>query len=133
MDRIEQISDTTTGFVDPTRMRPLNGLEKPDEWDRLGIRKTPEWERQITSKAGGYCTSVNLTEHANGEGTYRAELWRNGQMVTHFYMGIYPHPGSQSWGAVEGRPGEHAKFLGNLAAGTPTQGHVIKFNADDFE
>ena len=133
MDRMVQISDATTGFVDPTAMRPIQGREQPAEWDRLGIRKSPEWEHQRATFRGGQCTSVQLTEHSNGEGTYRAEVWRNDQCVTHFYLGVYPHPGSQSWGAVEGRPHEHAKFLRNLAAGTPSQARVIKFNADDFE
>ena len=81
----------------------------------------------------GQCNSINLVSVANGTATYRAELWRNKQLVTHFYIGVYPHPGCHSWGAVEGHPLEHRTFLCSLAAGTPIQTRVIKFNADDFE
>ena len=52
--------------------------------------------------------------------------------MTHFFLGVYPHPGSMSWGAVESRPHEHAKFLHDLANGTPSQDHIIKINADEF-
>ena len=76
---------------------------------------------------------MNLTSSANGTGTYRAELWRGGQRVCSFMFGVYPHPGSLSWGAVESHPEEHRKFLRSLATGTPLQPHVIKFNADDLD
>ena len=52
--------------------------------------------------------------------------------MTHFYIGSYPHPGSQSWGEVETRSDQHTKFLNDLANGTPAQAHVVKFNADHF-
>ena len=52
--------------------------------------------------------------------------------MTYFYVGLYPHPGSRSWGDVEMRMDDHSRFLNNLANGTPSQEHVIKINADDF-
>ena len=81
----------------------------------------------------GQCNSINLVSVANGTATYRAELWHGGQLVTHFYIGNYPHPGSQSWGDVETRADDHTKFLNDLADGTPSQTHIVKINADHFE
>ena len=121
------------GFIDPNNMRPLNGSEKPATWDMLGIRKTLEWESQILSNKIGYCKSINLSSSANGTGTYRAELYRGGQRVHTFMIGIYPHPGSQSWGDVEDRAQQHDKFLRDLAFRTPSQTHIIRINADDFD
>ena len=114
-------------------MRPLNGSEKPEKYDALGWRKTLDWETQILRKSSGFCKSINLASSANGKGTYRAELWRGGQLVHTFMIGIFPHPGSQSWGDVEDRVQQHAKFLRDLAFRTPSQTHVIRINADDFD
>jgi hypothetical protein len=123
------------GFINPNNMRPLNGSEKPATWDGLGFRKTPGWEEQVSKKWGkkGFCKSINLFSTANGTGTYRAELWRGGQLVHVFMIGIYPHPGSQSWGDIQDREEHHKKFLRDLAFRTPSQTHVIRINADDFD
>ena len=91
------------------------------------------WEGQVERNVTGCCNAINLSSVADGTGTYQAELWRSDQLVTHFYIGNYPHPGSHSWGDVEMRPDDHSKFLNDLADGTPAQPRVIKFNADDFE
>ena len=88
---------------------------------------------QILAKPLDYCKSINLASSDNGKGTYRAELWRGGQLVHTFMVGIFPHPGSQSWGDVEDRAEQHAKFLRDLAFRTPSQTHVIRINADDFD
>jgi hypothetical protein len=48
-------------------------------------------------------------------------------------IGIYPHPGSQSWGDIQDREEHHKKFLRDLAFRTPSQTHVIRINADDFD
>ena len=96
-------------------------------------RRPSLWEQQSAASKTSQCGSVNLTSSANGTGTYRAELWRGGQRVCSFMFGVYPHPGSLSWGAVESHPEEHRKFLRSLATGTPLQPHVIKFNADDLD
>ena len=114
-------------------MRPATFTAKPDVWDRLGLRKTPDWEGMVVRNATGQCSSVCLSSMSNGTATYRAELWRGGQLVTHFYVGNYPHPGSQSWGDVENREDDHSKFLNDLADGTPSQTHIVKINADHFE
>ena len=131
-DRIIQCS-MKTGWVNPDNMRPSTFNAKPNEWDRLGLRKTPDWEPMVERTAKGQCTSICLSSMSNGTATYRAELWRGGQLVTHFYVGNYPHPGSQSWGDVENSQGDHSKFLNDLADGTPSQTHIVKINADDFE
>ena len=120
------------GFINPDNMRPLNGAEKPETYDALGLRKTLDWEAQVLNQKG-FCKSINLASSANGRGTYRAELWRDGQLVHTFMIGIFPHPGSQSWGDVEDRAEQHAKFLRDLAFLTPSQTHVIRINADDFD
>ena len=93
MDRIVQIS-SLDGFVQPDNMRPLNHGPSPlAEWKSLGIRPS----HTVTNNR---CKSINLTSSANGTGTYRVEIWRNNAYVTHFFLGVYPHPGSLSWGAV---------------------------------
>ena len=128
-------------WVTPTRTRPTTYPMTPDDWDELRIRKTPNWSEQVEAKKEAKptqpsqwtCNSVCLSSTANGTGTYRAELWRGGKFITHFYIGIYPHPGSLSWGDVEGRPDEHRRFLYNLANGIATMDHVIKINADDLD
>ena len=124
MDRIVQIS-SLTGFVQADNMRPLSGARKPSAWAELGIRSSE-------CVSGGKASSINLTSSSDGTGTYRFEIWRNDECATHFFLGVYPHPGCLSWGAVESRPHEHAKFLRDLANGTPSQEHVIKINADEF-
>ena len=121
------------GFINPDNMRPLNGQETPEKYDALGWRKTLDWESQILRGSGRQCCSINLASSANGKGTYRAELWRGGQLVHTFMIGIFPHPGSQSWGDVEDRVQQHAKFLRDLAFRTPSQTHVIRINADAFD
>ena len=131
-DRLIQCS-MKTGWVDPNNMRPSTFIAKPDEWDRLGLRKTPDWGAMVERNPGGNCCSICLSSMSNGTATYRAELSRGGQLVTHFYLGNYQHPGSQSWGDVENRKDDHSKFLNDLADGTPSQTHIVKINADHFE
>jgi|EP00966_Prymnesium_polylepis_P042383 hypothetical protein len=121
------------GFINPDNMRQLNHLHRPEVWDELGFRKTLDWENQVKSYKSGCCKSINLRSSANGTGTYRGELWRGGQLKHSFMIGVYPHPGSQSWGDVEDRAQQHAKFLRDLTFRTPAQEHVIRINADDFE
>ena len=61
-------------------------------------------------------------------------VWRNGQKVNNFMLGVFPHPGSQSWGSVENQTDQHAnKFLRDLVFRTPSQMHTICINADDFD
>jgi hypothetical protein len=136
MDRIVQISTAPDyPYLNPDLMMPLNASAKPTDWDKRGIRKALDWKRQTVEwKVKGRCSSINLDETADGTGTYRVvEIYRSDQMVTHFFLGVYPHPGSQSWGAVKASNELHGKFLRDLAAGKPSQAHVIKINADDFE
>lgn len=121
------------GFIKPGNMRPLDGCEHPAKWDALGIRKSIMWEQQVFVPPIGFCKSINLRSTANGTGTYRAELWRGSQVVHNFMIDIHPHPGSQSWGDVEDRQEQHAKFLRDLAFRTPSQTHVIRINVDDFD
>ena len=85
VDRIVQIS-SLTGFVQADNMRPLNGAKSPRMWQELGIRNSE-------CVSNGRCASVNLTSSSNGTGTYRGEIWRNGVCTTHFFLGVYPHPG----------------------------------------
>ena len=75
---------------------------------------------------------MSLDSSADGTGVYRTELWRDGELVCHFFIGVYPHPGSLSWGSVNGHPDVHRRFLNNLANGVATQDHVIKINANDL-
>ena len=125
-DRMVQCS-LKTGTFDHRKMRPAKLPAKPETWDALGFRKSP------TVQPDGRVNSVNLSSSADGTGTYRVEIYRAGSKVTHFFLGVFPHPGSQSWGDVETSTKKQAKFLCNLAAGTPLQEHVIKINADDYE
>ena len=119
------------GYINPDNMRPLNFNSRPEWWDALCFRKSLDWENQALT--GGQCKSINLASSGDGTGTYRAELWRGGQLVHTFMIGIYPHPGSQSWGDVEDRAQQHDKFLRDLAFRTPSQTHIIRINADDFD
>ena len=136
-DRLVQ-SSMLDGWVNPTRTRPTTYNELPAKWDELGIRKSPNWEAQVaahkvkdpTQPSRWRCNSVCLPSTASGRATYRAELWRGDHFVTHFYIGIYPHPASLSWSDVESRPDDHRKFLNDLADGNPSQEHVVKFNAN---
>ena len=118
-----QIS-SLTGFVQTNNMRPVTSMYPRSSWVSLGICPS------LSVKAR--CGSINLTSSANGTGTYRCEIWRNKACVAHFFLGVYPHPGGMSWGAVQARPHEHAKFLRDLANGTPSQEHVVKIDADEF-
>ena len=135
-DRIVQ-SSVKTGWVDPEKMRPLSFKGTAAMWDSCGIRKSPNWEQQVANslayratRTEGCCGSVNLKSSGNGTGTYRAELWRRKQLVCSFMFGVYPHPGSLSWGDVDSHVEEHCQFLRSMATGTPLQTHVIKFDAD---
>ena len=66
-----------------------------------------------------------------GDAHVRAhQVPRKGAVTTTFYLGIYPHPGSMSWGSVETRTSEHIKFLRALANGTPAQPHVVWIDVD---
>ena len=90
------------GFINPNNIRPLKSNQRPEVWDALGMRKTLDWENQVASDYNnGRCQAINLASSANGTGTYRAELWRGGKLVHTFMIGIFPHPGSQSWGDVD--------------------------------
>ena len=124
-DRLVQLS-SLNGNVQPDNMRPLTAACAPSTWQKLGICPSD------TIHPDGRCSSINLASSSKGTGTYRVEIWRNSACVTHFFLGVYPHPGSMSWGDVENRPHEHAKFLRDLANGTPSQNRVIKINADEF-
>ena len=132
-DRLFAQSSMLSGWVNHSNVRPINFTARPAEWDRLGIRKTIDWQDMIERNWCGQCTAIKLASSSNGTGTYGAELWRGGQLVHTFMIGIYPHPGSQSWGDVEGRSHEHIQFLRDLAFRTPSQPRVIRINADDFE
>ena len=154
MDRIIQCC-SRSGWFNPENMRPLTFVQLPERWDECGIRKTLEWEemaRRHIERSGGYVsqgrvTSIQLSEHDNGTGTYLAEIWRGGRMVQRngelvceggrlvhtFMIGVYPHPGSQSWGSVENNAHQHARFLRAFAFRTPSQERVIRFHADGLE
>ena len=56
-----------------------------------------------------------------------------GRLVHTFMIGVYPHPGSLSWGNVENSAHQHARFLRSLAFRNPSQVRVIRFHADDLE
>ena len=136
-DRVFVQSSMQTGWVEPLHVRPLNFMAKPSEWDRIGVLKTLDWiEMELRNRANrveGPVNSINLLSSDNGTGTYLVELWRHGQLKHSFMLGIYPHPGSLSWGSVENRPHEHAKLLRDLVLRTPSQMHIIQINADDFD
>jgi hypothetical protein len=118
MDRLVQIS-TTTGFIEPDKMRPLDGASRrAGEYQALGIR-----HHQL---ADGRYRTLNLASTSDGSGTYKVEVLRKGAVTTTFYLGVYPHPGSMSWGSVETHTSEHIKFLRALATGTPAQPHVVR-------
>ena len=124
MDRLVQIS-TTTGFIEPDKMRPLNHMSRQaGEHQALGIR-----HHQLTD--GRYGT-LNMSSTSDGTGTYKVEILRKGAVTTTFFLGVYPHPGSMSWGSVETRTSEHIKFLTALATGIPAQPHVVRIDADLF-
>ena len=129
-DRIVQ-SSSLTDFVNTRNIRPLTFRLRPADWEDLGVRPSPnpsvdQWGRK---------SSVNLSSSSDGTGTYRAELWRRGQageedtFVKAFMIGVFPHPGSLSWGAVDSSAGEAmaVKFLRDLASATPAQANVVKF------
>jgi hypothetical protein len=124
MDRLVQIS-TTTGFIEPDKMRPLdNKSRQACEYQALGIR-----HHQLAN--GGYST-LNMSSTSDGTGTYKVEILRKGAVTTTFFLGVYPHPGSMSWGSVETHTSEHIKFLTALATGVPAQPHVVRIDADLF-
>ena len=133
-DRIVQ-SSSLTGFVNTHNIRPLNFPLRPADWEALGVRPSPN---PNAGSSGGRKASVNLSSSADGTGTYRAELWRRGQageedtFVKAFMIGVFPHPGSFSWGAVDSPAGEAmaVKFLRDLASATPSQAHVVKIYID---
>ena len=124
MDRLVQIS-TTTGFIEPDKMRPLNHKSRQaGEHQALGIR-----HHQL---ADGRYGTLNMSSTSDGTGTYKVEILRKGAVTTTFFLGVYPHPGSMSWGSVETRTSEHIKFLTALATGTPAQPHIVRIDADRF-
>ena len=123
MDRLVQIS-TTTGFIEPDKMRPLSYIANQAVFPALGIR-----HHQVAS---GRCSTLNMSSTSDGTGTYKVEILRKGAVTTTFFLGVYPHPGSMSWGSVETRTSEHIKFLTALATGTPAQPHVVRIDADLF-
>jgi len=123
MDRLVQIS-TTTGFIEPDKMRPLSYIANQAVFPALGIR-----HHQVAS--GRYST-LNMSSTSDGTGTYKVEILRKGAVTTTFFLGVYPHPGSMSWGSVETRKSEHIKFLTALATGIPAQPHVVRIDADRF-
>jgi hypothetical protein len=107
-------------------MRPANFSLTPATWEELGIRASP------TTSAKS-CASVNLDSSSDGTGTYRVEIYEEGVFKTHFFLGVFPHPGSTGWGQAKLNEQYGAKFLRDLTAGTPLQTHVIKFNADEYK
>ena len=123
MDRLVQIS-TTTGFIEPDKMRPLSYIANQAVFPALGIR-----HHQVAS---GRCSTLNMSSTSDGTGTYKVEILRKGAVTTTFFLGVYPHPGSMSWGSVETRKSEHIKFLTALATGIPAQPHVVRIDADRF-
>ena len=123
MDRLVQIS-TTTGFIEPDKMRPLTYIANQAVFTALGIRHH--------QRADGRFGTLNLSSTSDGTGTYKVEILRKGAVTTTFFLGVYPHPGSMSWGSVETRTSEHIKFLTALATGTPAQPHVVRIDADLF-
>ena len=123
MDRLVQIS-TTTGFIEPDKMRSLRYPAHQAVFQALGIR-----HHQL---ADGRYGTLNLSSTSDGTGTYKVEILRKGAVTTTFFLGVYPHPGSMSWGSVETRTSEHIKFLTALATGTPAQPHVVRIDADLF-
>ena len=124
MDRLVQIS-TTTGFIEPDKMRPLDHKSRQaGEHQALGIR-----HHQL---ADGRYGTLNMSSTSDGTGTYKVEILRKGAVTTTFFLGVYPHPGSMSWGSVETHTSEHIKFLTALATGIPAQPHVVRIDADRF-
>ena len=123
MDRLVQIS-TTTGFIEPDKMRPLSYSANQAVFQALGIR-----HHQLADGSSG---TLNLSSSSDGTGTYKVEILRKGAVTTTFFLGVYPHPGSMSWGSVETRTSEHIKFLTALATGNPAQPHVVRIDADLF-
>ena len=123
MDRLVQIS-TTTGFIEPDKMRPLTYIANQAVFTALGIRHH--------QRSDGRYGTLNLSSTSDGTGTYKVEILRKGAVTTTFFLGVYPHPGSMSWGSVETRTSEHIKFLTALATGTPAQPHVVRIDADLF-
>ena len=123
MDRLVQIS-TTTGFIEPDKMRPLSYRAHQAVLQALGIR-----HHQL---ADGRYGVLNLSSTSDGTGTYKVEILRKRAVTTTFFLGVYPHPGSLSWGSVETRTSEHIQVLTALATGTPAQPHVVRIDADLF-
>lgn len=69
----------------------------------------------------------------DGTGTYKVEIYQEGLLKTHFFLGVFPHPGSTGWGQARANLQNSAMFLRDLAAGTPKHTlHIIKFNADEY-
>jgi hypothetical protein len=107
-------------------MRPINYPAHQAVFQALGIR-----HHQINDGRGRYST-LNMSSTSDGTGTYKVEILRKGAVTTTFFLGVYPHPGSMSWGSVETRTSEHIKFLTALATGIPAQPHVVRIDADLF-
>jgi hypothetical protein len=78
------------------------------------------------------CASINLDSSSDGTGTYKVEIYQEGLLKTHFFLGVFPHPGSTGWGQAKVNLQNAAVFLRDLTAGTPKQTHIIKFNADVY-
>ena len=53
--------------------------------------------------------------HADGTGTYKAEIYQDGLLKTHFF----PHPGSTGWSQAAANLKNAVIFLRDLTAGTP--------------
>ena len=133
MYRIVQ-SSSLTGFVNTANIRPLAFPLRPEDWEALGVRPSPN--PNVDQR--GRKSSVKLSSSADGTGTYRAELWKRGEageedvFVKAFMVGVFPHPGSLSWGAVDSPAGEAmcVKFLRDMASASPSQARVLKFYID---
>lgn len=125
MDRMVQCS-TKTGWFQAENMRPAAFSLTPAHWQEIGIRASP------TMNKDGRCCSINLDSSSDGTATYQVEIYDKGVFKTHFFLGVFPHPGSTGWGQAKCNLQAASKFLRNLAAGTPEQTHVIKFEADEY-
>jgi hypothetical protein len=126
MDRMVQCS-MKTGWFNAESMRPATWAATPAHWEELGIRASP------SVHPDGRCQSINLDSSSDGSGTYKVEIYEEGVFKTHFFLGVFPHPGSTGWGQAKLNEQYGAKFLRDLTAGTPLQTHVIKFNADEYK
>ena len=125
MDRMVQCS-MKTGWFSDENMVPAKGGRAVEYWAHHGIRSSPF---PVNPRS---CASCNLDEHGDGTGTYKVEIYQDGLLKTHFFLGVFPHPGSTGWSQATANLKNAVMFLRDLTAGTPKQTHIIKFNADEY-